>query len=494
MRYSYSFVFLIIINLAVSFSAEAAAQELIRINEFMALNNNGLDDEDRDESDWIEIYNAGTETVDLEGWYLTDDINDLRQWDFPRVTLAPDTYLIVFASGKDRRDPLAELHTNFRLRGAGEYLGLIRPDGKTVVSEFFPQYPKQAPDISYGPVGGVVERELLTAGAPAKALIPQDDSLEAVSERSEMMRRWTQEETDDSGWLTGTTGVGYDYSDLIGLDVSEMLNVNTTVYVRVPFVVEDPSKIETLTLRMRFDDGIIAYINGQEVARDNAPAPGEETWDSVALVSRPDDIAIDPVDYVIPEYDFLHVGANMLAVHGLNHRIGSSDLLIIPELVGAVDAIDGSTCNYFPSPTPGKVNNDGVDVLGPIVSDVDHNPLVPDEDEDLQIIAQVEPFSEPINNVMLYYRVMFDRELSMPMQDDGMNGDVEGGDGLYSVRIPAFRYEAGQMIRWFIVATDTAGRRTRFPSYIDPLNSPQYDGTIINDPSLTNPLEVLLNH
>ena len=319
----------------------------------MAVNNTGLDDEDRDETDWIEIYNAGMNPVNLEGRYLTDDVNDLRQWSFPEVILEPDAYLVVFASGKNRRDPLAELHTNFRLSGSGEYLGLILPDGETAAWEFFPAYPRQAPDISYGPVSSTAETMLLMSGALAKALVPSDGALEPTSEVSESLRPWTEEGLDDLSWLTGTTGVGYDYPRLIGLDVSEMLNVNETVYIRVPFVVQDPSAIKALTLRMRFDDGIIAYINGHEVARDNAPAPGEETWNSVALASRADSIAVNPVDFPIPQFDFLHVGTNLLAVQGLNHRIGSSDLLIIPELLATIETIDSSVCQFFPTPTPG---------------------------------------------------------------------------------------------------------------------------------------------
>ncbi len=491
MRYSLIFVCFVIFNIINSFSNDAWAQELIRINEFMAVNNNGLDDEDRDESDWIEIYNAGMNAVNLEGWYLTDDVNNLRQWVFPEVILEPDAYLVVFASGKNRRDALGVLHTNFRLNGSGEYLGLVRPDGETVAWEFFPEYPKQAPDISYGPVSSIVETALLMPGAPAKALVPSSDSLEPASELSETQRPWTQEGPDILRWQTGTTGVGYDYGELVGLDVSGMQNVNTTVYIRVPFVVEDPSAIRALTLRMRYDDGIIVYINGQEVARDNAPVPGEETWNSVALVSRPDSNAVNPVDFPIPQFDFLHVGSNLLAVQGLNHRIGSSDLLIVPELLATIDTIDGSSYQYFPTPTPGKPNNDGIDILGPIISDTDHYPLIPTEDEDLQIVAKIESSFDPIDTVKLYYRAMFSREVSIPLLDDGTGGDREREDGLYTVRIPAYRFKAGEMVRWFITATDTAGRRSRFPSYIDELNSPQYFGTIVEDPNLTNPLPVL---
>ena len=127
------------------------AQDNVRINEFMAQNLNGLDDEDGDEEDWIEIYNAGTNAVNLAGWRLTDTTNDLSKWVFPSVTLASNAYLVVFASNKSRN--VGELHTNFRLSENGEYLALIRSNG-TVATEFYQTYPIQAPDISYGFRGG----------------------------------------------------------------------------------------------------------------------------------------------------------------------------------------------------------------------------------------------------------------------------------------------------------------------------------------------------
>src|SRR5262245_25058265 len=141
------------------------AADNVQINEFMALNNNSLKDEDGDHEDWIELHNAGSNTVNLAGWYLTDTTNRLTNWMVPSVTLAPDAYLIVFASGKDR--DVGELHTNFKLSGGGEYLGLIRPDGVTVAWEYAPTYPIQAPDISYGLRGNTSQEVLLAPGAPA---------------------------------------------------------------------------------------------------------------------------------------------------------------------------------------------------------------------------------------------------------------------------------------------------------------------------------------
>ncbi len=324
---------------------ELSAQDLIRINEFMAVNNMGLDDIDRQEADWIEIYNAGTETVNLAGWYLTDKADNLTKWMFPSTLLHPDAYLIVFASEKDRRVSGSELHTNFKLSGKGEYLALVRPDGKTVVSAFEPMYPIQVSDVSYGVNGTVQKPVLLAQGKNARALVPDDGSLEPQTPgrfAGQTARPWTIEGFNDNTWPSGTTGVGFGYAGLIGLNVSAMQNSNQTVYIRIPFVVEDPSAIEALTLRMRFSDGMIAYLNGREIARQNAPAPATETWNSGAPSLRSSSEAVTPLEIPVLAFDFLHVGTNVLAIHGLNHGINSPDLLILPELLASVSLDDES--------------------------------------------------------------------------------------------------------------------------------------------------------
>src|ERR1017187_9676960 len=98
----------------------------LTITEFMASNKHTLLDEDGAPSDWIELYNAGTNTVNLDGWHLTDNASNLTKWTFPATNLAPNSFLIVFASGKDRAVAGQELHTDFALSSSGEYLALVR--------------------------------------------------------------------------------------------------------------------------------------------------------------------------------------------------------------------------------------------------------------------------------------------------------------------------------------------------------------------------------
>ena len=84
MRYLRNIAFLVVLTAALSHLSMTRAQGGVRISEFMAVNDTGLDDEDRDESDWIEIHNDGADTVNLKGWYLTDKIDELRKWTFPK--------------------------------------------------------------------------------------------------------------------------------------------------------------------------------------------------------------------------------------------------------------------------------------------------------------------------------------------------------------------------------------------------------------------------
>ena len=120
------------------------------ISEFMASNTRGLTDEDSEFSDWIEIYNPSTLPVNLDGWYLTDAINNLTKWRLPATNLASGGFLVVFASNKDRAVPGARLHTNFKLSASSEYLALVKPDGVTIAGEFRPTFPVQVPDVAHG--------------------------------------------------------------------------------------------------------------------------------------------------------------------------------------------------------------------------------------------------------------------------------------------------------------------------------------------------------
>ena len=122
----------------------------LKINEFVADNDEGLLDDHEEDSDWIEILNIGNQPIELDQWTLSDDPDELNKWSFPDgVSLAPHARMIVFASGRGEPGPDGALHTNFKLdAGSGSYLALIREDG--VIGSLYADLPKLDENRSLG--------------------------------------------------------------------------------------------------------------------------------------------------------------------------------------------------------------------------------------------------------------------------------------------------------------------------------------------------------
>lgn len=509
-------------------------QAWVVISEIAAANRSGIVDEDGDSSDWIELYNRGDSAVDIGGWFLTDDPENLDAWSFPPLRIEAKGFLVVFASGKNRRDS-DELHTNFRLDQGGDYLALVKPDGRSVVHAFSPAFPEQYRDISYGIGQASQEVVLLSRSQLGRFEAPSDDR-HGFS--------WTAVDYDDRSWLSVTQGVGFqrevsgfrirnvkasgtvgslmaaesvlanpalqtsttlvnasvvnyfgtqggghygnnepfpgqavgenvdDFvieatgvitipeagewtfgvnsddgfelsigdqvvafpqprsaSDTLGVmefasagdyelrlvyyergggasleffgaqgamtfwneedfrligDISGgglavrsgpvsgeaspskgeivsnveagMFQRTTSGYLRLPFDLETVAPEGALTLRIRYDDGFVAYLNGEEIARRNVS--GVVGWDSQAEKSRPG-LGVNTYESVnvTGARSLLKTGRNMLAVHGVNSAVDDPDFLIEAELVES--DISGSSFRYFSKATPGAVNSAG---------------------------------------------------------------------------------------------------------------------------------------
>ena len=507
-----------------------ASTELL-ITEFMASNTQTLIDEDGDYSDWIEIYDPCLATVNLDGWYLTDDPGNLTKWRFPAVEIHRGGFVTVFASGKNRAVAGSPLHTTFKLSDGGEYLALVKPDGTTVAQEFAPQFPPQVPDVSYGLPQSAATA--IPSGASARYHIP-------VSADEALGTGWTDPAFVDTSWPTGPTGLGYaatgtgsfdvtyykasiqvpdlgtaeaviadpalqsavhterpptinylntgagahflgdipfpgtqinvDVNDFVvlvtgsvliptagpwtfgvnsddgfeleltrqphsftssyppprgpgdtlavfnvpepgayavrlvfyergggseleffaaqgtlgsftsafklvgdtangGLPVSDiaalvrtdvrsvMQGVNASLWGRIPFTVANPAAIDLLTLRMAYEDGFVAYVNGTEVARRNAPAA--LAWNSAATADRPagDGGTFEQID-LSDVAGILQPGANLLAFQGLNDTAADGTFLALPELTSA-ETTSAATAVYFAAATPGVHNGAG---------------------------------------------------------------------------------------------------------------------------------------
>ncbi|MDD4821859.1 MAG: lamin tail domain-containing protein [Bacteroidales bacterium] len=123
-------------------SFQVSAQLLL--NEFMASNSGAYVDPDYDQSaDWIEIVNRGSTAVSLNGYYITDNLNDLTKWQIKtNVTIHPGQYLVIWADGMD-----TGLHTNFKLSASGEELAIVSP-GQAIIDSC--TFGVQEPNISMG--------------------------------------------------------------------------------------------------------------------------------------------------------------------------------------------------------------------------------------------------------------------------------------------------------------------------------------------------------
>jgi hypothetical protein len=170
-----------------------------------------------------------------------------------------------------------------------------------------------------------------------------------------------------AAWFAGVTATN------LG---AAMMGAHSSALVRVPFDAseEQIAAIQDLALSMKYDDGFVAYLNGTEVARRNAPGlPEFLPFNAVATADRANDVAVasEPID-ISTFRNLLVPGRNVLAVHGLNVSANDDDFLLLPELRGVSAPVE-TPPGFFGRATPGAPNGP-VDSLG-IVADTkfDHN-------------------------------------------------------------------------------------------------------------------------
>ncbi|MFP6859014.1 MAG: LamG-like jellyroll fold domain-containing protein [Roseibacillus sp.] len=186
--------------------------------------------------------------------------------------------------------------------------------------------------------GSVTEKLVAAKGQRVQVLAPRNDP----------GKRWTSLKFDAKAWEEGLNGVGYEdvpgeYKDLIATKIMSKKGEHPhSVFVRIPFKVEDPGDYEGMDLYMRYDDGFVAYLNGSLMASKNAPNPLR--WNSAASAQNSDKDAVKAELFKVNRsLRNMKKGWNILAVQVLNGGDGkpndtntgctSSDLLLLPELV-----------------------------------------------------------------------------------------------------------------------------------------------------------------
>ncbi|MFC1898267.1 CotH kinase family protein [Candidatus Cloacimonadota bacterium] len=244
----------------------------IFINEAMSSNSMTIYDEDGDSPDWIEIYNAETYEVSLDGFGLSDDVADPFKWEFPDVSIPAQGHLIVFASGKNRN--IAHWETIIDWGDDWRYF-----------------------------VG--------TEAPPAE---------------------WYQLGFDDTGWLTGPSGFGYGDGDDNTI-ISEIGSFTAmSVFIRHSFIISDVNDIASVLLNIDYDDAFVAWLNGVEVARENIIGDFPAYNDSLNISAHEAQMyqGLDPNSYFIENIQSILLnGDNVLTIQA---NTLDTDLSMIPFL------------------------------------------------------------------------------------------------------------------------------------------------------------------
>lgn len=200
--------------------------------------------------------------------------------------------------------------------------------------------------------------EIIAEGAEVAALVP---SAANGGNAEGLDWRGIADPENIGQWTHGRAGVGYDnqstYDRYIETNLQdEMEGLNSTAFLRFPFTLDEQFSADGITglaLQMRYDDGFVAYLNGTEIERVNAPSVLQ--WNSFATRANSDSRAIQFESFdITPHKGLLAKGRNVLAVHLLNAASISSDALLEPKLTAVTQLL------------PDRVSNQAIAYDGPV--------------------------------------------------------------------------------------------------------------------------------
>jgi WD40 repeat protein len=187
------------------------------------------------------------------------------------------------------------------------------------------------------------------AAAPAVGaaeLVPAGAAWRLHKGKSAPPGDWSKPGFDSSKWERSEAGFGYssDEKELstVKTKLSDMMGGYVSLYIRKTFKVEDPKAVEKLTLKITYDDGFVAYLNGAEVGRANVEGspPGHDAIGTATVEAT--EVSLD----LTPHLAKLAAGDNVLAIQGHNHSASSSDFVLSPSL--------SATLKAAPPPAPPK--------------------------------------------------------------------------------------------------------------------------------------------
>ena len=523
----------------------------VSISEFMAVNDVTIPDPTgfRMSSDWLEIFNAGSDPVSLKGWYLTDRSSDLTRWEIPDITIGSSQFLVIMASGKSQRDPnKGLLSTNFKLKRSGGYLALVAPDGIRIVSEYGAGtlgYPIQFEDISYGmpfaggPSGGLNKefiaywmmddsigniKDYAAGGSGSHDIkivsglkynqtglandggtainFSDSSSTPIISNYKDFGVKNNDQFTAEGFFKITETEAGKGMNYIMG---SRRSGTGWAIMIlnggQLGFVFDGTGGLAGTNFygKTKVDDGqahhfalifernggtlpntglAILYIDGEiDFVMDNIPHNHMDSDDGFYIGRRHN----SPFGGILDNLRFTNYA--LKPDEFLNRLIqfeGGKDKTVMPD----------GLAGHFSKPTPGSANPRTSKNIGPSISEINHFSNYEQENYNIRITAKVIGRYAPVSKVTLTYRIMFENyQPTLLMADDGVGPDDIAGDGIYTANIESENskprpFAQGDMVRWYVQATDVNDNTSRKPEFLNHSSSAQYLGTVINDPTI----------
>ncbi len=339
------------LSLLVAWSSSAARADLV-ITE-IHYDPRDPDGVPRPDLEFVEIFNDGPEAYDLSGYGFTRGLTYV----FAEATyIRGRSYLVICRDEDAVRERYGITNTlgNFTgsLDNSGETVALSNPQGNPVTTVQYNdrgqwrsgakgtghslsiESPYRDPDdpddwqlsVQFGGTPGRVNFASDVTFEDT-TIVPNNALWRYFKGRVAPPSDWRSVAFDDDTWHSGRTGIGYGDGDDV-TELTDMRDNYLTVFCRHEFTVDDVDAIDSLVLRVTYDDGFVAYLNGTEVARRNVT--GSDFDDEADSADEPTAVDVN-ISSHIGRLD--GDGPNVLAVSVHNGNIDSSDLSFIPELV-----------------------------------------------------------------------------------------------------------------------------------------------------------------
>jgi len=324
------------------------------------------------EPDLVEIQNLRASTVDTSGWVVAlnnaddaagaADINLVHEtlWHLPP---SMDTGELLWRNDQEGHANYFGENLSWLGNGPG-WAMIVDDEGRVADFVVWGYAPEQIESLSVIVGGFIVTANDVWQGPSAQPPPGDVVSLQRTGDLDNNVEGDWRFGHPSAGLTNGhltvpleghpTAGIGYSIElpgliDAVDTDVAALMHgLESSLWTRIPFDLPSVAGVESLILNVRYNDGFVAYLNGQPIAGRNAPAVVR--WNSTATAARSvaESLVVDQID-VTEHLDLLVDGRNVLAIWGLNVDATDGDFLVLPELLA-------SGQRHLMAPTPGGPN------------------------------------------------------------------------------------------------------------------------------------------